>query len=351
MAVDLTAQVGSLRLVNPIATASGTAGHGAELAAYFPLARLGAIVVKSLAALPWPGNPPPRLQPLPSGMLNSVGLQGPGVAAWLEAELPALERHGACVIASIWGRTVADYEAAARLLASAPSCVAAVEVNVSCPNLEDRGKMFSNSSTATAEAICAARGAQRPCWAKLSPNTADLIEVAGAALSAGAEALVLTNTLLGLAIDVEHRRPVLGGVGGGVSGTPLHAVALRAVFDCRAAFPDAAIVGVGGISTGIDAVEFLMAGANAVEVGTATLVDPRAPVRVLDELRSWCEGRGVTRVDELVGVAQRGAVPGPDPRKDAPQRSRLGRVGPGEAGSGQEIWPSGRADPHAGGDG
>ena len=313
MAVDLSARVGSLRLASPVMTASGTSGHGAELAPFFDLRRLGAVVVKSLAVDPWPGNPPPRVRPVAGGMLNGVGLQGPGVAAWLEHDAPRLEATGAVVVASIWGRTVEDFARAAALLAAAPACVVAVEVNVSCPNVEDRSKMFAHSPSATAEAVDAAAACRRPRWAKLSPNVADITEIAGAALGAGAEALTLVNTLSGMAIDLEGRRPALG-AGGGLSGAALHPVAVRAVHDCRRAFPDAPIVGVGGVSRGADAVELLLAGADAVQVGTATFADPRAPLRILDELERWCVRHGVGAARELVAAAHgRGARAGGEP--------------------------------------
>ena len=301
--VDLSTCVASVRLPAAVMTASGTAGHGAELGAYFDLSAIGAVVVKSLSADPWPGNPSPRVCPVPGGMLNGVGLQGPGVAAWLADELPALEVSGARVVVSIWGRRVEDYARAASLLAEAPPCVVAVEVNVSCPNLEDRSRMFAHSPTATGAAVQASGACGRPLWAKLSPNTSDLLEVAEAALAAGAEALTLTNTLLGLAIDTERRAPVLGAGGGGLSGDALHSVALRAVYDCRAAFPDAGIVGVGGVSDGQGAVRMLLAGADAVQVGTATLADPRAVLRVQAELAAWCARHQVGAIRELVGAA------------------------------------------------
>jgi dihydroorotate dehydrogenase (NAD+) catalytic subunit len=284
-------------------TAAGTAGHGAELGGYFDLAAIGAVVVKSLAAYSWPGNPSPRVCPVPGGMLNAVGLQGPGVDAWLEDELPALEASGARVVASIWGRRVEEYAAAAALLARAPACVVAVEVNVSCPNLEDRSHMFAHSPQATGEAVRAAAVCGRPLWAKLSPNTPELVPVAEAALGAGAEALTLTNTLLGLAIDEERRALVLGAGGGGLSGDALHSVALRAVYECRSAFPDCAIVGVGGVRDGAGAVRMLLAGANAVQVGTASLADPRAVLKVQEELRAWCAHHDVEAVGDLVGAA------------------------------------------------
>jgi dihydroorotate dehydrogenase (NAD+) catalytic subunit len=284
-------------------TASGTAGHGAELGAYIELGSIGAVVVKSLAAYPWAGNRAPRVCSVPGGMLNGVGLQGLGVEAWLAEELPGLQACGARVVVSIWGRRVEDYAAAASALAGAPSCVVAVEVNVSCPNLEDRSRMFAHSPSATAQAVAATEPCGRPRWAKLSPNTPELISVAAAALDAGAEALTLTNTLLGLAIDPERRAPVLGAGGGGLSGDALHSVALRAVYDCRAAFPNSAIIGVGGVSDGLGAVRMLLAGANAVQVGTATLLNPRAIARIQDELVSWCARHDVATVRELIGAA------------------------------------------------
>ena len=292
-----------MRLANPVMTASGTAGHGAELGRYLDLADLGAVVVKSLSAVPWPGNPAPRLHETPAGMLNSIGLQGPGVEAWLEHELPELERAGARVVASIWGTSVEAYGKAAEMLRDAPAAVLAVEVNLSCPNVEARRDVFAHSASATAEAVAATAACGRPRWAKLSPNVTDLPEIAGAALDAGADALTLVNTVMGMAIDPETRRPRLAAGGGGLSGPAIHPVAVRAVFECRAAHPDAPIVGVGGIRSGADAVEMLLAGANAVQVGTATFANPRAPARVLRQLRAWCRAHDVSTLDELIGAA------------------------------------------------
>ena len=301
--MDLSTTVGTVVLPNPVLTASGTAGHGSELAAYVDLAALGAVVVKSLSADPWPGNEPPRVHQTPAGMLNSVGLQGPGLPDWLSDELPALDMRGARVVASIWGRRVEDFARAAELLRGAPAVVA-VEVNVSCPNVEDRSRMFAHSASATAEAIDAASACGVPRWAKLSPNVADLAEIAGAALGAGAEGLVLVNTVLGMAVDPVRRTYRLGSGarGGGLSGPAIRPVAVRAVHDCRAAFPQAGIVGAGGVGRGVDAAEMLVAGADAVEVGTATFLDPRAPARVLGELTRWCRRHRVADVRSLVGA-------------------------------------------------
>lgn len=303
---ELETALGSVRLPNPVMTASGTVGHGAELARYLAYAELGAVVVKSLAPYEWPGNPPPRVHPVPAGMINSVGLQGPGLPRWLAEELPVLAAAGARVVVSIWGRSLDDYAAAADLLAAADSpameAVVAVEVNVSCPNLEDRGRMFSHSAAMTEAALAATESCGIPRWAKLSA-TGDLVEIAGAAVEGGAEALSLINTLLGMVIDTEARKPLLGGGGGGVSGRAIGPVAVRSVFDVHAAMSEVPIIGVGGIASGADAVEMLMAGASAVQVGTATFADPRAPAKVLRELNRWCASHSVNQIDELIGAA------------------------------------------------
>jgi dihydroorotate dehydrogenase (NAD+) catalytic subunit len=302
--VDLSTSIGEVALPNPVMTASGTAGHGTELAAYCDLAALGAVVAKSVSADPWPGNPAPRVHEVRGGMLNSVGLQGPGLEAWLRDDLPALTRAGARVVASIWGRRVEDFAAAATLLRQVDrgGALVAVEVNVSCPNVEDRARMFSHSEVATAEAVAAAE-CGLPRWAKLSPNVPDVTVIAGAALGAGAAGLTLVNTLLGLGIDTETRQPVLGAGGGGLSGAAVHPVAVRAVWECRKAFGDVPLVGVGGVATGTDAVELLMAGADAVQVGTATFRDPRAPWKVLRGIERWCVRHGVTSISEVRGAA------------------------------------------------
>ena len=300
--VDLTTSVGSLSLRNPVMTASGTAGHGDELGAYVDLSTLGAVVVKSLSAEPWAGNPPPRVHETPAGMINSVGLQGPGVRAWLEDELPAVIATGATVVASIWGSTIEDYADAAAMLRDAPAEVVAVEVNVSCPNHHDRNRMFAHAPHTTAEAIVASAVCGRPMWAKLSPNVSDLASIAIAAHEAGAEAVTLVNTVLGMSIDPETRTYRLGNGGGGLSGSAIHPVAVRAVHDVHAAHPQIPIIGVGGVARGVDAIELLMAGASAVQVGTASFADPRSVARVLDEMHEWCSEHGVSSIRELIGV-------------------------------------------------
>jgi len=299
--------IGSVQLPAPVMTASGTAGHGAELAPYMDLSALGAVVVKSLAAFEWAGNPSPRVHPAGVGMINAVGLQGPGVQRWLAEELPALLATGARVIASIWGRSVADYQQAAEQLAAAPAGVVAVEVNLSCPNLEGRRGIFAHDAALSAEVIAATAGAGRPRWAKLSPNTDRVVEVAEAVHGAGAEAVTLVNTLLGMVLDSDTGLPVLGAGGGGYSGRPVHPVAVRTVYDVHAALPDLPIVGAGGVASGWDAAELMLAGASAVQVGTATFADPAAPLRIQRELLTWCAERGVAPA-ELTGRAHRGGL-------------------------------------------
>jgi dihydroorotate dehydrogenase (NAD+) catalytic subunit len=297
---DLSTRVGDVALSSPVMTAAGTSGYGDELAGYGDLSQLGAVVVKSLASFAWEGNPPPRVVASGEHMLNAVGLAGPGVKAWREDFLPSLLERGATVVGSIWGRTAGEFAEAARAMRGAN--IVALEVNASCPNLDDRSSIFAHSANATAEIVAISREAGVPLWVKLSPNTPDLVAVAAAALGAGAQALVLVNTVLGLAVDIEQRRAALGNGGGGLSGPGILPVALRAVYDCRAAFASTPIVGVGGISSGEDAVAMLMAGANAVQVGTASFANPRAAWIIQKGLGEWMLRHQVTTIEEIVGT-------------------------------------------------
>ncbi|MDQ6696603.1 MAG: dihydroorotate dehydrogenase [Actinomycetota bacterium] len=297
----MTTKVGSVELANPVLTASGTSGHGAELAPYLDLGSLGAVVVKSLSPQAWAGNPAPRVHETAGGMLNAVGLQGPGVAAWLTDDLPALLATDARVVASIWGRSVADFERAAQLLADAPPEVIAVEVNLSCPNVEAKSDIFAHSVAATEDAVAATAGCGLPRWAKLSPNVTDVVPIADAAHRAGAEAVTLINTVMAMSIDPDTRGYRLGNGGGGLSGPAIHPVAVRMVHDVHAALPALPIVGVGGVVDADTAVELLLAGASAVQVGTATFADPRAPSSVLAGLVDWCAHHRVHEVADLIG--------------------------------------------------
>lgn len=303
IAVDTRVRVGSIELPSPVMLASGTAGYGAELAEFMDLGALGAVVTKSLAAYEWAGNPAPRLHPAGVGMINAVGLQGPGVEHWLAHELPELLATGARVVASIWGRGIDDYRRAAEQIAAAPAGVIAVEVNLSCPNLEGRRGIFAHDAELSAEVIRATAACGRPRWAKLSPNTDRVVDVAGAVHEAGAEAVTLCNTLLGMVIDPATLRPALAVGGGGLSGRGVHPVAVRVVHDVRAALADLPIVGVGGISSGWDALELMAVGAQAVQVGTASFADPRAGARVAAELVAEARVRGVLALADLTGVA------------------------------------------------
>lgn len=308
--VDLTTAIGSVRLRDPFMNASGTGGLGVELARYCDFGRLGAFVVKSLASFEWDGNPAPRVHQMPGGMINSVGLSGPGVAAWIRDELPSLRATGVPIVLSIWGRSSDDYAAAAAAAAPIAAELTAIEVNLSCPNLSGKAIIAhdAEASASVISAVCAALASNAtvglPVWAKLSPNTDRLVAVAGAVAGAGADAVVLTNTLLGLSLDLDARRPVLGAGPGGVSGTAVHAVAIRATWLVRQAYPDLPIIGVGGIWSGTDAIEFLMAGASAVQVGTALFEDPRGIDRIRSEVIEWCTDHGVASVSELIGAAQ-----------------------------------------------
>lgn len=303
-AVDLTVDVGDLTLGSPVMCASGTAGHGAELGAYFDLADAGAIVVKSLLHEPWSGNPAPRVHSTDAGMINSVGLQGPGVQGWINEDLDGLIASGAAIVVSIWGRSIDEYRTAAELLAPVAGYLTAVEVNVSCPNVEDRDRMFAHSADATRNVMNATDVVPVPRWAKLSPNIADVVPIAAAAAEGGAAAVTVANTMIGLAIDVETRRPRLGKGRGGLSGPAIRPIAVRAVNDVANALPDLPVIGCGGITHGVDAIEFLLAGACAVQVGTATFAEPRAVVRIRDEIAQWCELHDVTQVRSLTGALQ-----------------------------------------------
>ena len=304
--VDLRTKLGPLELDNPVMTAAGTSGHGAELAAFFDLSELGAVVVKSVSAFPWPGNPGPRLTPIPGGMLNSVGLAGPGMEGWLKEYLPGLRRRRIKTIVSIWGRTVEEYARASELLATELDGIVALEVNVSCPNLKAKSEIFSHSVEATRAVIEAVQPVGIPIFAKLSPNTHLVAEVAEAALDAGASGVTLINTVLGMSIDPLTAELELGGGGGGLSGRAIRPIALRAVYELKKRIPEIVIIGVGGISTGRDALAMILAGASAIQVGTATFSDPKAPMRILGELSELCERLGIARLSDVVGYAPKG---------------------------------------------
>ena len=303
--VDMSVDLGPISLPNPIVAASGTFGHGDEVATLCDPRGLGAVTVKSVAAFAWRGNPPLRVaEASAGGMLNSVGLPGPGVDAWIEQDLPALEARGARVIASIWGRTVEEFAAAAAPLKPVAHRLTAVEINLSCPNVEARGDVFAHSETATHAATLAvvdALGGSTPTFAKLSPNVTDIVVIADAALEGGATGLTLVNSVMGLLIDARRRAPRLGAGAGGLTGAPIKPIALRAVWDVSRAHPGVPVIGTGGVGSGEDAVEMMLAGATAVGVGTATFADPRAPLRIVREMNEWCAENDVRHVRDLIG--------------------------------------------------
>ncbi|HWL98852.1 MAG TPA: dihydroorotate dehydrogenase [Nocardioidaceae bacterium] len=305
--VDLTTRLADATLTNPVMTASGCAAAGRELGQFFDVAELGAVVTKSIMLDPRSGRPTPRMAETPSGMLNSIGLQGPGIDGFLARDLPWLAQQKARAVVSIAGSTLGEYSELARRVGNSPS-VSAVEVNISCPNVENRGLVFACDPYQAAKVISVVRRETPrgiPVLAKLSPDVTSIVDVARSVVEVGADGLVMINTLLGLTIDPDTLRPLLGGVTGGLSGPAIRPVAVRCVWQVHQAMPDVPIVGVGGIRTGYDALEFMLAGASAVQVGTVIFNDPSAPVRILGELRGELEERGFERAADAVGYAHR----------------------------------------------
>ena len=305
MPVDLRTWLAHVELPNPILTASGCAASGRELAQFFDVAKIGAVVTKSVMLAPRAGRPTPRMAETDSGMLNSIGLQGPGIDAFLQRDLPWLLSRGARAVVSIAGGSVEEYAELAGRLSDAPG-VTGIEVNISCPNVEDRGKVFACHPDASAAVIEAVRKRARydiPVFAKLSPDVTDIVPIARACVAAGADGLALINTLLGMAIDPDTMRPVLAGITGGLSGPAIRPVAVRCIWQVRAAFPDVPIIGMGGVRTGRDALELILAGADMVSVGTAIFHDPSACPRILRELEEELAARGVERLRDVVGLA------------------------------------------------
>ena len=304
--VDLAVQLGPLELPNPILTASGCFASGREIDRFFDIDRLGAVVVKSLTLEPRSGFPTPRMAETASGMLNAIGLQNPGVDAWMENDLPWLADRGVRTIVSIAGKTPREYRLVAERLRGASNIVA-IEANISCPNVNNRNVIFSCGVDSTREAIQqVVRVADVPVFAKLTPDVTDITAIARAARNAGATGVSVINTLLGMAIDVETGRPKLGSVTGGLSGPAIKPVAVRAVWQIASAMPALPIIGMGGIRSPEDVVEFVLAGASAVAIGTATFANPMATVDILEGLRTWLADHGHRRLDELRGAV---AVP------------------------------------------
>ena len=300
--------LGSLSLKNPILTASGTFGYGLEFSDFVDLRRLGGLCTKGLSLRPHAGNAPPRICETPAGMLNAIGLQNIGVEAFLAEKLPKLEALGATVIPNVWGDVEEEYVAVVRSLEGAAG-LAAIELNISCPNVERGGMLFGNSPSATASLVARVRAAtSRPLIVKLSPNAPDLVESARAARDAGADILSLINTLVGMAIDPETAQPRLSFGTGGLSGPAIKPLAVRMVYQVARALPGTPLMGIGGISELPDVLEFLAAGAAAIQVGTANFKEPGISQRLVEELEGYCEARGITAAS-LVGRAHRsGAI-------------------------------------------
>jgi dihydroorotate dehydrogenase (NAD+) catalytic subunit len=288
-------------LLNPVIAASGTFGYGLEFATIFDLNKLGAFVIKGLSREPIAGNPSPRLWHTAAGMMNSVGLQNVGVTAFVRDKLPKLRQFSVPVIANIFGYAEDDYLEVVRALENAAG-IAAYELNVSCPNTAHGGIFFSSDPQLLASLVAKVRAlAKRPLIVKLSPNVAAIHPFAQAAEQAGADAISLVNTFISLAIDIETRTPRIGAGFGGLSGPAIKPIALRMVYEAAQAVK-IPVIGLGGIASGQDAAEFLIAGAQAVEVGTANFADPKAPQRIIRELASLVQGLGVRNVNELVGT-------------------------------------------------
>ena len=304
MKPKLAVNIGGIKMKNPVTTASGTFGYGPEYAPYLDLNRLGAIVVKGTTLKPRQGNPTPRIVETPSGMLNAIGLQNPGVDYFIEKALPYLSNFNLPVIVNISGDTVEDYGLLAGKLDRATG-VAGLEVNISCPNVKKGGLQFGSDPESAAEVVRAVKSnTGLPVIVKLSPNVTSIASVAESVATAGADALSLINTLLGMAIDIKNRRPVLGNIMGGLSGPAVRPVAVRSVWQVYKAVR-LPIIGMGGIVTAEDAIEFILAGASAVAVGTANFVNPRATIDVLEGIEEYCIKNGYSDIIELVGAAHK----------------------------------------------
>ncbi len=305
--LDMSTVLGGLALPYPVLTASGCAASGRELEQFFDLSAIGAVVTKSIMLKPRSGRATPRMAETASGMLNSIGLQGPGIDAFVDKDLAWLRGRGVRTVVSIAGGSVEEYTKLAQRLRNTDG-VAAVEVNISCPNVEDRGQVFACDPAAAATVIASVRRATAPgtpVIAKLSPDVTDIVTVAESVVAAGADGLAMINTSLGLVIDPDTMRPALGGVTGGLSGPAIRPIAVRCVWQVHQALPDIPILGMGGVRSGLDALELVLAGASAISVGTAIFNDPGAPLRIQRELQYALADRGFERLRDAVGYAHR----------------------------------------------
>jgi dihydroorotate dehydrogenase (NAD+) catalytic subunit len=305
--LDFSTTIGNAWFPAPTFTASGCASSGRELAQFFPLRDMGGVVTKSVMSKARPGRPTPRMAETPSGMLNSIGLQGPGIDAFLAKDVPFLIEQKARIIVSIAGETVEEYSTLARKLRSV-SGISAIEVNISCPNVESRGQVFSTDLETSKRVIDGVRrtiGGELPIIAKLSPDVTDLVAIAKGVVDAGADGLALINTVLGMVINVDTMRPHLGGITGGLSGPAIRPIAVRAIYQVHAALPTTPILGMGGVSSGKDALEMILAGASGVSIGTASFGNPTAIMSIQGELKQLLTDRGFTSLKQAVGYAHR----------------------------------------------
>lgn len=307
MSFDYTTSLGAAKFENPIFTASGCASSGKELSQFFDLRELGALVTKSIMTKPRSGRATPRMAETASGMLNSIGLQGPGIDIFLEKDIPWLQEQGVSTVVSIAGESVDDYGILARKMRSVTG-VKALEVNISCPNVENRGMVFACNPVTARAAIEAVRrniGGELPIIAKLSPDVTNIVEIAEEVVAAGADALALINTVLGMVIDTNTMRPKLAGKTGGLSGPAIRPVAVRAIYQVHAALPHVSILGMGGVTNGREALELILAGASAVSIGTANFGNPTATMLVKSELQELLIAKGFNSLQEAVGYAHR----------------------------------------------
>lgn len=304
-AFDYRTKFGSRFFPAPIFTASGCAGSGKELSQFFSLEELGAVVTKSISVRPRSGRATPRMAETPSGMLNSIGLQGPGIDQFLENDIPWLVENGARIIVSISGETVEEYASLARRLRNV-SNLSGIEVNISCPNVENRGLVFACDPIASRSVVDAVRrnmGGEVPILVKLSPDVTDIVAIAREVVAAGADGLALINTVLGMVIDIDAKRPKLAGITGGLSGPAIRPIAVRAIYQVHAALPQVPILGMGGVTSGRDALELVFAGASGVSIGTATFGNPSAAIKVKTELNQLLIERGFSSFTAAVGAA------------------------------------------------
>jgi dihydroorotate dehydrogenase (NAD+) catalytic subunit len=307
---DFSTTLGNAWFPSPIFTASGCASSGRELAQFFALSDIGGVVTKSVMSKARSGRPTPRMAETPSGMLNSIGLQGPGIDAFIEKDIPYLRSQKARIVVSIAGETVEEYSTLARKLRSVEG-ISAIEVNISCPNVENRGLVFACDPEASRRVIDGVRrtlGGELPIIAKLSPDVTDLVSIARGVVEAGADALALINTVLGMVINLDTMRPHLGGKTGGLSGPAIKPIAVRAVYQVHEALPKTPILGMGGVSNGRDALEMIVAGASGVSIGTASFGNPTALVNIQNELKSLLQVKGFESIRDAIGFAHRGEV-------------------------------------------